>query len=112
MHYADIDECLVNNGNCSDECMNDIPYYHCDCPAGGQLAPNNLTCVFNANCTDVGNEIICECLPGYSDVSMGRNLNCTGKRNVAYTLTGSILCFANLLRAFVSVNLQVSQSYD
>ena len=77
-YFADVNECAVNNGNCSHICVNDIPYYHCDCPSGGLLDPTNRTCVFNANCS-VDNEMFtCDCLPGYQDVRFdGRN--CSGK---------------------------------
>lgn len=66
----------MNNGNCSDTCVNDYPYHHCECPPGGQLDPTNLyTCVFNAIC----NETLCNCLPGYEDILRDNVLNCTGK---------------------------------
>ena len=77
-----MNECLVNNGNCSDICVNDSPYYHCDCPDGGQLDPTNLNCVFNAVCQPgpgSGEETVCECLPGYQDISTNGVLNCTGR---------------------------------
>ena len=74
----DIDECQVNNGNCSDRCVNDIPYHHCECPPGGQLDQSNRTCVFNANCTLQNDEVVCECLPGYNDSTFDQILNCLG----------------------------------
>lgn len=76
----DIDECMLDNGNCSHLCVNDIPYYHCDCPFGGQLDPSNRTCVFNANCAVSDGQVTCQCLPGYRNVSSDRILNCTGER--------------------------------
>ena len=74
-----MNECLPDNGNCSDVCVNDVPFYHCECPTGAQLDPaNNLTCVFNADCSQ---ETGCECLPGYRNTSTDSSLNCTGKQH-------------------------------
>ena len=77
--FPDIDECMVDNGNCSHVCVNEFPYYHCDCPPGGQLDPSNLTCVFNADCMVIGGEVRCVCSSGYRDDSSDGVLNCTGK---------------------------------
>ena len=75
--FSDVNECLLDNGNCSDVCVNDVPFYQCECPTGAQLDPaDNLTCVFNADCSQ---ETGCECLPGYRNTSTDSSLNCTGK---------------------------------
>ena len=39
---SDVNECLVNNGNCSDICVNDIPYHHCECYDGDELDPTGF----------------------------------------------------------------------
>ena len=41
---TDIDECLDNNGNCSNDCVNTEGSYYCKCPAGYHLQPNNRIC--------------------------------------------------------------------
>ncbi len=73
----DIDECARSNGNCSHICVNDIPYYHCDCPPGGQLDQSNTTCIFNANCTVENGQFSCECLSGFQDPNP-LHFNCSG----------------------------------
>lgn len=75
--FVDINECGVNNGNCSHICVNEIPFYHCDCPSDGQLDPTNRTCIFNANCSMENETFTCDCLSGYEDLDSD-NLNCTG----------------------------------
>ena len=76
----DIDECSVNNGNCSDICVNDIPYHHCECEDGDELDPTGFTCIHNVQCSGKG--VNCSCLPGYRDLS-GEAFNCTGKLQAA-----------------------------
>lgn len=41
----DIDECQVNNGNCSDNCTNTIGGYECQCNPGFELMNDSSTCV-------------------------------------------------------------------
>ena len=43
--FADINECLVNNGECSHQCYNIPGLFYCGCPEGTTMAPDNLTCV-------------------------------------------------------------------
>lgn len=38
-----INECLVNNGNCSHVCVDTLVSYHCDCRAGYKLT-DNMNC--------------------------------------------------------------------
>ena len=40
----DINECLDNNGMCSHICDNTEGSYHCACPSGYDLQPDNHTC--------------------------------------------------------------------
>ena len=80
----DIDQCAIGNGNCSHICVNDIPYYHCDCPPGGQLDPTKINCIFNANCRMTDNNFTCTCRSGYEDLGL-KDLNCTGKTQDKYT---------------------------
>ena len=82
-HYSvpDVNECFVDNGNCSHICVNDLPGYHCECGSGDLLHPNGLTCIPNANCTGDLEMFHCECLPGYEDVTTEDSFNCTGMYN-------------------------------
>ena len=41
---VDINECLNNNGSCSDECVNTEGSYHCKCFTGYTLKPNQRDC--------------------------------------------------------------------
>ena len=75
---SDVNECLVDNGNCSHTCVNDFPGYHCECDSGDVLHPNGLTCIPNANCTGDLEMFHCECLPGFEDVTTEGSFNCTG----------------------------------
>ena len=45
MFTSDIDECLDNNGGCSDGCQNLVGKYICTCPAGYQLDASKKNCV-------------------------------------------------------------------
>ena len=76
--FTDVNQCAINKGNCSHICVNDIPFYHCDCPSGGQLDPTNRTCIFNANCSNTNDTFTCNCISGYEDRGV-QDLNCTGK---------------------------------
>ena len=40
----DVNECLDNKGNCSDNCINTPGSYHCECPTGYILQPNKRDC--------------------------------------------------------------------
>ena len=40
----DVDECITNNGGCSDTCDNTDGSFVCSCDEGYMLAANNLDC--------------------------------------------------------------------
>ena len=43
--FADINECLVNNGGCSGRCVNTVGSYYCTCKPGYQLHSDKHRCV-------------------------------------------------------------------
>ena len=45
----DVDECTVNNGSCSDGCMNQVGSYQCLCPPGYKLDTDNKTYLFQGH---------------------------------------------------------------
>ncbi len=45
-----INECLINNGNCSHTCIDSPGAYKCECPRGMQLASNSTTQCISALC--------------------------------------------------------------
>ena len=46
MHIIDIDECAVNNANCTHACTNTIGSYTCSCMAGYTLlSTDHLSCI-------------------------------------------------------------------
>lgn len=104
--FSDVDECLFDNGNCSDNCVNDIPFYHCECNHGDELDSTGLNCIHNVEC--FGKGVNCSCLPGYQDPS-GKALNCTGNTDVdgltqRYNIS---LCFIQILMNVKKVPLSV-----
>ena len=46
---ADINECLENNGNCEDACINTEGSFMCECSPGKVLAADNRTCEGSLN---------------------------------------------------------------
>ncbi|XP_067683540.1 oncoprotein-induced transcript 3 protein-like isoform X2 [Haliotis asinina] len=43
---SDIDECALQNGGCSHQCVNDVGGYHCECPdVELDLSPDHHSCV-------------------------------------------------------------------
>ena len=42
--FIDTNECLLNNGGCTQLCTNTIGSYHCDCRSGYQLNDNGSSC--------------------------------------------------------------------
>ena len=47
MQYIDVNECLDNNGGCSDNCTNTNGSYYCSCFSGFELLSDNHTCEGN-----------------------------------------------------------------
>ena len=42
---SEINECAINNGNCSQLCTNTIRSYYCTCTSGYLLNSNKITCI-------------------------------------------------------------------
>ena len=47
MQYVDVNECLDNNGGCSDNCTNTNGSYYCSCFSGFELLSDNHNCEGN-----------------------------------------------------------------
>ena len=56
----DIDECLLNNGGCSDTCVNTVGGFECTCRPGYIVDTDNKTCT-SKSCISLG------CFPVLSD---------------------------------------------
>ena len=41
---ADVNECLVNNGNCEHRCVNTVGSYYCECNSGYMLESDKHNC--------------------------------------------------------------------
>ena len=41
----DVDECAVNNGSCSNSCVNTMGGHECQCPEGLELSWDKRTCI-------------------------------------------------------------------
>eukprot|EP00731_Ephydatia_muelleri_P031796 Em0023g303a len=93
---VDINECLTNNGGCSQNCTNTIGSYYCSCNKSYVLGSDghscndvddqmvsialmsnecngNNSCGMNANCTNTIGSYQCSCLVGFE----GDGVNCT-----------------------------------
>ena len=46
---SDINECLTNNGGCSQICRNTIGSYYCQCAPNYELQPDGKTCISKTN---------------------------------------------------------------
>ncbi len=44
LFFADIDECLENNGGCDHFCRNTVGSFECSCQKGHKLLTNERTC--------------------------------------------------------------------
>lgn len=42
--FPDINECLDGNGDCEQECINELGTYRCACKKGFRLRADNRTC--------------------------------------------------------------------
>ena len=42
--FTDVNECLVNNGDCDHSCTNLVPGHQCSCRQGYMLDSDNRTC--------------------------------------------------------------------
>ncbi|GCB72883.1 hypothetical protein scyTo_0006515 [Scyliorhinus torazame] len=84
-----IDECLQNNGGCSQRCVNTVGSYQCRCHPGYTLRPGSRTtctdvnecaypvmkqCDPNAHCLNSDGSYRCECKPYYR----GNGTHCEG----------------------------------
>ena len=43
-YFLDTNECLLNNGGCSQLCVNSLGSYQCNCGNGYQLNNNQIDC--------------------------------------------------------------------
>ncbi|KAL0271771.1 UNVERIFIED_CONTAM: hypothetical protein PYX00_008763 [Menopon gallinae] len=84
---TDVDECLVENGGCSVQpmvpCINTFGSSICgSCPPGysgdgrtclfvGKCQVDNGGCHAKAQCTEIGSNVQCRCLPGYTGYGIG-----------------------------------------
>ena len=107
--YLDYNECLLNNGNCSQTCVNEIPGFHCECESDHVLHPDRITCIGNAECS--GNTVenfTCQCLPGYLDLD-GTGFNCTGQEK-CIALYCILFMIVNLVFFQTSMNVNCQRS--
>ncbi|GIY30666.1 low-density lipoprotein receptor [Caerostris darwini] len=70
-----INECNINNGGCSQKCVDDVIGFHCDCFSGYKLLGNQTCedideCEMHGTCSQLCNNtkgsFKCSCLEGYS----------------------------------------------
>ncbi|XP_051886847.1 fibrillin-2-like isoform X42 [Pristis pectinata] len=86
---TDVDECLRDNGGCSQRCVNTVGSYRCDCHPGYTLSPGSRTtctdlnecanpvrnqCDSNAQCLNSVGSYHCECKSYYR----GNGTHCEG----------------------------------
>lgn len=62
---SDVDECRVNNGGCSMNCMNTVGSFDCKCHRGYALRPDGRTCEGMKLCS------LCKAINGFSLVCVG-----------------------------------------
>ena len=98
----------MDNGNCSDTCVNDIPYHHCECDDGDELDPSGLTCIHNVECSGDGSNFTCSCLPGYADTTTNNSYNCTG----IYHYSDMTTCHCTVLQTSTSVKVDQTVSVE
>ena len=56
---ADVNECLVDNGGCEQDCNNRIGDFYCSCRDGYHMGSDQVTCLDVNECED-GNNGGCE----------------------------------------------------
>lgn len=77
---VDIDECKINNGGCSQICVNLPGKYECKCKRGYKLAPDGFTCLDINECSyrNGGCAHICQNLPGLFECFCNKGFRLAG----------------------------------
>lgn len=109
MYISDVNECLTNNGGCSQNCTNANGSYFCSCRAGYELSKDEYSCTgkgcmwclyfkspvlldineclrnnggCSQNCTNSNGSYLCSCKSGYY---LAQNqYSCTGNNCMWY----------------------------
>ncbi|GFU33017.1 low-density lipoprotein receptor 1 [Trichonephila clavipes] len=105
-----VNECNVNNGGCSQKCVDDVIGYHCDCFSGYQLLDNQTCedineCEIYGTCSQLCNNtkgsFKCSCLEGYS-IEPSNHRRCKAQQG------HTALLFSNR-RDLRKINLETSE---
>ena len=86
--HTDPPSCAINNGNCSQICIDTLGSPSCACAIGYLLSGDNMTCIdinecaaYNGNCSHIcintNGSYACSCTRGYQLTS--NNRTCSGK---------------------------------